>query len=333
MNKFRVKLPIILKEHRLKANITQLELSNRLNTSLRSYQRFESGEAEPSIGQLYAISEILKLRITELFNHSEHNCCHEGHAEKTKAFERAIKVAKVGFFEYRIDSNDFVCSDSFNYVTGKTCNSRLTLERFVAMVDDFETRIKFLESIKSSFVTGAPINLKTRILYDGHDVRHVEFQIEPHIEEGKIIGLIGTVTDISKYRELEIHLLKVLNEKEEINQLAGVGHWEYNIKDDILIWSDSAYGVFGVDRRKPINRISDFFERVHPEDLDLIMSSYKNSLVTKKPYEVEHRIVTPSGQLKWVHQKCITYLDQFGEPVRSNGFTIDVTRWKCGKAI
>lgn len=51
----------MLKEYRIKKNITQEELAELLNITPRQVQRIESGESRPSLKTLKLLIEILEL--------------------------------------------------------------------------------------------------------------------------------------------------------------------------------------------------------------------------------------------------------------------------------
>lgn len=51
----------MLKEYRIKKNITQEELSELLNITPRQVQRIESGESRPSLRTLKLLIEILEI--------------------------------------------------------------------------------------------------------------------------------------------------------------------------------------------------------------------------------------------------------------------------------
>jgi len=59
-------LPIVLKELRLKNNIKQQELANKLNITQRAYSFYEKGEREPNIDTIIKIAEFYNIPIDVL---------------------------------------------------------------------------------------------------------------------------------------------------------------------------------------------------------------------------------------------------------------------------
>lgn len=63
----------ILKVFRLKNGLTQQKMATRLGTSLRTYQRIEGGEVEPSLSQLIKMSMELGVKLEHLIDANEVN--------------------------------------------------------------------------------------------------------------------------------------------------------------------------------------------------------------------------------------------------------------------
>lgn len=64
---------------------------------------------------------------------------------------------------------------------------------------------------------------------------------------------------------------------------------------------------------------------VHPEDRSRVNDAYMNSLKTRAPYAITHRLLMPDGRVKYVHECCEISFDDEGHPVRSLGTVQDVT--------
>lgn len=51
----------MIRDARENSGVTQMELADELSISLRTYQRIEKGETEPTLSQIYAISKTLRV--------------------------------------------------------------------------------------------------------------------------------------------------------------------------------------------------------------------------------------------------------------------------------
>lgn len=67
---------------------------------------------------------------------------------------------------------------------------------------------------------------------------------------------------------------------------------------------------------------------VHPKDRRTLDEAFQKSVAEKKPYEIEHRVITKKGNLKYVIEKAENFFDKNGKPTLSRGIVYDVTKRK-----
>jgi PAS domain S-box-containing protein len=65
---------------------------------------------------------------------------------------------------------------------------------------------------------------------------------------------------------------------------------------------------------------------VHPDDRGKVWQAMDSALGDGRPYEVEYRIVTRQGEVKWVWEQGLGVLDENGALVAVEGYVSDVTR-------
>ncbi len=127
-------------------------------------------------------------------------------------------------------------------------------------------------------------------------------------------------------RNKELDELRVTeNRLETAQQIARLGHWELNIIENQLFWSDEVYRIFAVNKGKINESYESFLETIHPEDREYVNKAYTDSLKDKKPYEIEHRLLLKDGTVKYIHEKCETTFDKNGNPIKSIGTVQDIS--------
>jgi PAS domain S-box-containing protein len=125
-------------------------------------------------------------------------------------------------------------------------------------------------------------------------------------------------------RTAELHASETLLRNAE--EVARLGSWELWLANRRLLWSDEVYRIFGVPRDDRAPLYDRFSDAVHPDDRRRVEEAYEQSLEDgSDSYEVEHRVVRPSGEVRWVHEKCTHQRDESGAVVRSLGMVQDVT--------
>lgn len=150
----------------------------------------------------------------------------------------------------------------------------------------------------------------------------IEEVLEKLFFEDQLNLKIGELIIAKEKAEKNEHQLK------EAQQMANLGHWEHNIINNKLIWSDEIYRILNLKPQELEAREDLFVKNVHPDDKDKIEEVYLNAFKNKKAYEVEYRLMLPSGEIKYILGKGHKKYDDNGNPIHSFGTVIDITKQK-----
>ena len=115
---------------------------------------------------------------------------------------------------------------------------------------------------------------------------------------------------------------KLLNKAQEI---AHIGSWHFDIKNNILFWSDETYRIFGLTPQNFGATYEAFLETVHPDDREMVDKIFTNAVHNKIPYECIHRVVRPNGEVRIVHEKSEDMVNVSEESVHFFGVAHDIT--------
>jgi two-component system, cell cycle sensor histidine kinase and response regulator CckA len=114
-------------------------------------------------------------------------------------------------------------------------------------------------------------------------------------------------------------------------RIAHLGSWELDLTnlEDInaneLRWSDETFRIFGFQPRQVPLSTDRFFRSVHAEDRARVAGAVIEALKTGKPFDLEHRIILPSGEERYVREQGETVLDSEGKPIQIRGIVLDIT--------
>src|ERR1700757_451439 len=112
---------------------------------------------------------------------------------------------------------------------------------------------------------------------------------------------------------------------EEAQRITHVGYWEWDLATDCLIWSDETYRIFGLrSQERPMN-MDVLREMIHPEDRDRVFREKEQSITSGVSYDVEHRIVRPSGEVRVLNSTRAVRKDESGRPTHFYGTVQDIT--------
>jgi PAS domain S-box-containing protein len=192
--------------------------------------------------------------------------------------------------------------------------------------EDYEQYKKVVEKCLSD---GEPYEFELRAIRSDGEIRNCIAKGEGKKDiTGKITTMYGTLLDITEQKQAEQALKESEAKYKEAQQIAKLGNWTLDIVNNKLSWSDEIYRIFELEPQEFKATYEAFLEFIHPDDRENVNFAYTNSLKTKAPYEIEHRVITKNNTVKYVKEKCKTTFDKTGKPLESVGIVIDITEQK-----
>lgn len=145
-------------------------------------------------------------------------------------------------------------------------------------------------------------------------------------ETDKPIRMIGTHTDISEKKKVIQSLIESQENLSKAQSIAHLGSWKWNIDSKELIWSDEVYRIFG-EKPQSFSISSEVFASYIPsEDMQKLDEAIAKAFKDKsKTYDIQHRIIQRSKEVRFVQVTAeIVYSDK-GDPVEVIGTIHDIT--------
>lgn len=113
-----------------------------------------------------------------------------------------------------------------------------------------------------------------------------------------------------------------------LEALAGAraGTWWWDRVSDVVTWSPMLETLFGVAQGTAPRDLEGYLQSVHPDDRGWMATRLGEVLGSQESrYDVEHRIVLPSGEVRWIQGRGYVHRDEQGRPLRLLGTAQDVT--------
>jgi PAS domain S-box-containing protein len=143
-----------------------------------------------------------------------------------------------------------------------------------------------------------------------------------------IRSVLDRVQYLTKQRRMEI----ALQQSEERLRLAlgaaQMGVWDWDFQTNQVTWADSNERLFRLAPGTFGGTYEAFLQLVHPDDRDQVHEAVMRSLEQKTNYSLEHRIIRPDGNIRWILGNGEVVLDAAGQIVRFVGTTMDITERK-----
>ncbi|MBW4575373.1 MAG: PAS domain-containing protein [Aphanothece sp. CMT-3BRIN-NPC111] len=129
----------------------------------------------------------------------------------------------------------------------------------------------------------------------------------------------------SALRQSESRLNSILNSLKDVV-------WSVAVDNFAVLYMNPATEIL---YKRPVREFFDnpnlWIETIYPEDNYFIDDFYQKILKTGS-YERDYRIILPSGELRWVHNKAWLIYDEKGNTTRIDGMVTDITERKQAQA-
>jgi PAS domain S-box-containing protein len=119
-------------------------------------------------------------------------------------------------------------------------------------------------------------------------------------------------------------LVQTASRLSEAQALAHIGSWEWDIRRDVVTWSDELYRVFGRSPGSGPVTYHSYLDHIHPDDRTFVDQAITRAFGDREPFAFEHRIVRPDGVERVVSSRGRVILNG-DEAVSMVGTAQDVT--------
>ena len=155
-------------------------------------------------------------------------------------------------------------------------------------------------------------------------------------QQGQTVRLTGVVQDITdqklaeqKIRENEEHMVSLMS------NLPGMVYRSRNIRNwDLTFVSEGVYALTGYHPHELINsKKLSYSDLIHIDDRDYVWNTVQQAIKNKTPFELEYRIHTQAGELKYVWERGRAILGEDDRVIELEGFITDISDLKLSDKL
>ncbi|MEL6194217.1 MAG: PAS domain-containing protein, partial [Bacteroidota bacterium] len=176
-----------------------------------------------------------------------------------------------------------------------------------------------LGALEKAITEFRDFDVECRFLTAKKNPRWVRASGSPRIQNGKVVRVIGLFQDITDEKTREGELQKLNRRFKLAQKSAGLGVWDFDPVNNVLIWDEKMYELYDVNPNDFEGAYEAWSKTVHPDDIE--DSSYQLALALegKKEFDVEFRIIHQDKTIRYIAGKAHVSRDEQGQPTRVVG--------------
>lgn len=133
-------------------------------------------------------------------------------------FAKAQDLAKVGAWEYDVQSQVSTWTDELYQIYGLPTSTEPGLERAFQLYHE-DSRVRVQEAFREAIANGTPYDLEAQITTPNGEDRWIRTKADPQTADGEVVHVRGAIRDITDRKNREQELREAKDEAERMNQL------------------------------------------------------------------------------------------------------------------
>jgi PAS domain S-box-containing protein len=237
--------------------------------------------------------------------------------------EEAQKLSQSGTFGWKVAGGGLVWSDETRRILGFSRDTNPTLDLVFERIHP-EDRDRMQQLQKHAVENGIDLDVEHRLLLPDDSIKYVHAVAHAGRDSSGNLEYMGVITDISERKRAALEREALASKLEESNarleeaqRVAHVGHWEWDLGTNLIVWSDETYRIFGLTPQERPMDLATVRGMVHPDDRESLYGGVDVDLSAGAYPIAEFRVVRPDGEVRTVH--AITSKLWIAPPVDSNG--------------
>ncbi len=253
--------------------------------------------------------------------------------ESELKLNEAQALAKIGSWEWVIETDTVYWSDQLYNLTGRSKEKPAppyAEHQFIYTAESFK---KLDNAVSECLKNGTPYSIELDMVREDKTILPI-FVIGELFKDANnnIIGLRGTVQDITLQKRIEKELINAKEKAEDSEKrlklatLSGqLGIWDWNIKENSMLWDDRMFELYGIKNTTFTNNIDSWLNGLHPDDKEKAIEECNLALKNIRDFNTQFRALHPDGTVLFLKADGIVIRDNNNDPIRMIGINRDIT--------
>lgn len=144
-------------------------------------------------------------------------------------------------------------------------------------------------------------------------------------ENGAVDYFVALVQDITARRQAEEKLRQSESSLSEAQRVAHIGNWAFDLRTQIITWSEELYRMFGLDPSQPEPPYEEYLSKIHPQDRASLSQAVQRAIAEGTPYMIDYQAVLPDGSIRYHEGRGEAVRNSQGQVIKLLGTALDIT--------
>lgn len=259
--------------------------------------------------------------------------------QESKAWlEEAQRVAHLGYWVWDLETNQVIWSKETYRIFGLTPQVGSIDIAIVGEMFHPDDREVVFRTAEETIRSGTRADCEHRLIRPDGEMRVVHSLGDLKKDSKGRTQMFGTTQDITERKRAEEErqtLSRALQQSnarlEEAQRVAHIGHYEWNLIENRVTWSDELYRIYGLSPQKGPIDVATVLEMIHPEDREYVSREAEETIRGGIHSKAEHRIVRPDGEVRFLQGLGTVKRDASGRAYEMFGTGQDITDRKLAE--
>jgi len=249
--------------------------------------------------------------------------------ERQDELNEAQRLAKIGSWHWTPATDTVTWSDELYRIAGRDPRSPAISYADHHTLYTPESWSRLQAAVNDALKLGTPYSVELEMIRADGEKRWVIATGESQKNsQGAVIGLRGTVQDISERKSMEQEIRMAEERMRFSLEAANIGTWDWNIPTGKVSWSSNMEAVHGQAPGSFGSSFDSFLQGVFEDDRERVLQEINRALSGERTYRVQYRQYRADGTVGWMEACGRVELDDQGRPRRMFGICADITERK-----
>jgi len=247
----------------------------------------------------------------------------EVRADSRRRLELAVEAAKIGTWTFDLTTGKTWYSDRSKQMYGLPSGTEMTTAAIRKAVHP-----DYWEDVSRPYLTGfleaEKVEVEYRVVCPDGSIRWIYSLGAARRDEQGVARMInGIHLDITDRKQAEQERDEARRQLDLAVEGAQLGLWSVDPQTGAVWHSETSRQLWGMAPDQPIDTRT-LRAYIHPDDWDAVREPYRLGFPTDT-VSLEHRVIWPSGEVRWIHALGRAQRDSSGTVTMVTGIHLDIT--------